>query len=335
MDDGKPYEATPSRLARARREGDVARSTQLAGLGAFGAAAIASAAILPLVAGSAKAALLAAVGVGRSGTGPYAELAVACAGIATAAGAGAISASIAQAGGLAVRPPSLKLERLDPGAGLRRIGSRETVFGGCRAAVVAAVALALVSVNVARTIVLGARGVAAPAAAGVALDAVRSIVGVLVVVGALFAALECGVERGRWLRRLRMSFAEVKRDHRESDGDPLLRSRRRQTHRSMIRGSLTRLPEASFVVTNPNHVAIALVYRPPAITVPKVIVRAIDAGAQRVKRTARALGIPVIENIGLARLLLAETEVDGYIPRAAYVAVAEIVAGLWRELELK
>jgi flagellar biosynthetic protein FlhB len=91
------------------------------------------------------------------------------------------------------------------------------------------------------------------------------------------------------------------------------------------------LREAAFVICNPSHVAVALAYRPPEIAVPKVVVRAIDAGALEVKRRARALRVPIVEDVALARLLLAASDVDEYIPPRAYAAVAAIVASLLRE----
>ena len=82
------------------------------------------------------------------------------------------------------------------------------------------------------------------------------------------------------------------------------------------------------MVTNPQHVAIALAYRPPDVAVPVVIIRAIEAGAKAVKARARGLGIPIYEDVLLARTLLATCAIDAVIPRACYFAVARIVAML-------
>ncbi|MBC5802422.1 MAG: EscU/YscU/HrcU family type III secretion system export apparatus switch protein [Candidatus Eremiobacteraeota bacterium] len=127
-----------------------------------------------------------------------------------------------------------------------------------------------------------------------------------------------------------MSFEELRRDHKASEGDPLLRGRRRQQHRALIRGSVTRVRDAAFVVSNPTHVAIALEYAPPAVAVPRVLVRAVDDGAREVKRLAREFGVPIVENVALARALLATTDVGEFIPPDAYGAIAAIVAVLLR-----
>jgi flagellar biosynthetic protein FlhB len=154
-------------------------------------------------------------------------------------------------------------------------------------------------------------------------------------VGAAFGALDYGVQLANWRKKLRMTFEELKRDAKENDGDPHARGRRRALHRELSRGSLRRVKDAAFVVTNPTHVAIALEYRPPDVAVPRVLVRAADEGAARVRDLARSYGIPLIENVPLARLLYATAEVGAYIPQEHYVAVAEIVAALLKAGVLK
>jgi flagellar biosynthesis protein FlhB len=127
---------------------------------------------------------------------------------------------------------------------------------------------------------------------------------------------------------MRMSFEELKRDQKENDGDPLARSRRRSMHRQLSRGSLRRVKDAAFVVTNPTHIAIALEYRPPGVPVPRVLVRAADESAARVRELAAAYRVPLVENVSLARALYASAKPGEYIPQETYLAVAEIVAAL-------
>jgi flagellar biosynthetic protein FlhB len=241
-----------------------------------------------------------------------------------AAAVGALAAAFAQ-GGVVVRPLAISFAKLNPAEGLKRMFSREALLAAAKA-LLAAAAGGLAAFPALRD-AFGAGGSARQLAA-LALHAAASIAPGIVAIGLFFGALDVLLERARRLRRLRMSFDEMRRDHKEQDGDPQLRGRRRQAHRNLIRGSLARVAEASFVVTNPAHVAIALAYRPPEIAVPRVLVRAVDEGAQAVKRRARELGIPLFENVPLARLLLARCDVDAAIPVEAYVAAAQIVAAL-------
>ena len=79
--------------------------------------------------------------------------------------------------------------------------------------------------------------------------------------GSLFAAAEFASARSAWLKKLRMTFEERKREAKDQEGDPHARGRRRALHRSLLRGAIARVREAAFVVTNPTHLAIALEYR--------------------------------------------------------------------------
>jgi flagellar biosynthetic protein FlhB len=164
----------------------------------------------------------------------------------------------------------------------------------------------------------------------VATAALRACAAALAV-GAAFAVADYALARRRWLRGLRMSFDELKRDAKENDGDPHARARRKSAHRTMVRGAVGRTREASFVVVNPTHVAVALRYAPPAVPVPEILVRALDDAALRVRAIAREHRIPLIEDVALARLLYAQGESGRAIPPDAYVAVAQLVAVLARE----
>jgi flagellar biosynthesis protein FlhB len=331
--ESKPFEATASRLERARREGDVLRSSDLSAVAALAAAFGALLLVLDPLAASARAALLAAAR-GRSAAGSYAEIGALAACVPAAAIAGAIFASVVPAGGLGMRFPAPKLERLDPRAGFRRMLSLDALIGAAKA-LLAALALGLALFPVTRQ-ALAADGGATPArVAAQAFAAIARSIAVAVFAGSIFAWIDLLIERNKRRRRLRMNFDEVKRDQKQSEGDPSLRGRRRQAHRALAHGSIRRLPEAALVVTNPTHLAIALAYRPPQVPVPQVILRATDETARLVKRRAEQLGIPTIEDVALARSLFATTRAGDFIPRTSYAAVAAIVASLLRSGALR
>ncbi len=330
MSEEKRFDATPSRLARARREGDRPRSQDATAVVSLGAGVLAAGALLGPLAGAFRRALVDAAFPARLSAAPYALAAACVLGVAASALAAALSAAVAQGGGLAFVAPAPNFRRLDPFAGLLRMFSRDAVVAGAKALVVAAAVGIAVAAPVREVFARAQTGASAAQTAALARHAVAGVLaGALTVAGA-FACGDVALERAKWRRRLRMSLEELKRDRRQNDGDPQLRGRRRQAHRNLIRGSIARVAEAAFVVANPTHVAIALEYRPPAVAVPRVLVRARDAGALEVKRRARALGIPVVENVGLARLLFAATAAGEYIPPDAYAPVAAVVAALLR-----
>jgi flagellar biosynthetic protein FlhB len=327
MPDEKPFEATPSRLARARREGDVPRSQDVAAAGALAAGALGLSLALGLLASAASVAFRDAA-ARNVAWGPYLLLGAASLAVGAAASAGAVCATVLQAGLPAVKFPAPSLAKLDPAAGLRRMLSREALLAGAKACAAAG------AVSCAVGACLGSAFATASGAEALAALVVRTAgesLGAALAVAASFAAGDVLLERAKWRRRLRMTFAELKRDLKQHEGDPAQRGKRRQAHRALARGSIARLKEAAFVVSNPTHVAIALEYRPPAVSVPRVLIRAIDEAAREVRRRARALGVPIVENAALARSLLAGANAGDDIPAGAYAAVAAIVASLLRE----
>jgi flagellar biosynthesis protein FlhB len=350
----KRFDPTPSRLARARREGDRPRSQDAGAVAALGAGAIVLAATLgPLSAACRRAFIDAtatatatataiatapagpAAGLAAFGGGPYLVVAGCALGVASGALAGAVLVAMAQGGGLAFVMPSPRLAKLDPVAGLKRMFSRDAALAGAKALLVAGAVGLAIAAPVRETFARAQLGASAAQTASLATHALAGVAASALAVAAAFACGDVALERAKWRRRLRMSLEELKRDRRQNDGDPLLRGRRRQAHRNLVRGAIARVAEAAFVVANPTHVAVALEYRPPDVAVPRVLVRARDAGALEVRRRANALGIPVVENVELARSLFATCGAGEYIPAAAYAAVAAIVAALLRAGTLK
>jgi len=327
------YDPTPTRRQRAVAEGNVARSSEVTSVAAFGAATLAALAAVPLAAAAAASALRTSAQHPDATAGVSALAWIACAALvpaAAAASAGTLAA-LAQGGGLHVSGVRIDTKRLDPFGGLKRMVGGEALVGLVRATL-ALIGALLAMLPLAGEVVGAGTALASPVAAAslVAFAALRAC-GAAFAIGALFAVADYVLARRRWLRGLKMSFEELKRDAKENDGDPHTRARRKSAHRAIGRGGIGRTREASFVVVNPTHVAVAMRYAPPVIPVPEILVRAVDDAAQRIRSIAREHGIPVVEDIALARLLYAEGESGRAIPPDAYVAVAQIVAALARD----
>jgi flagellar biosynthetic protein FlhB len=246
---------------------------------------------------------------------------------------GALS-GLAQNGGIALISVAPKFERINPVEGFKRTCSRETlglsIRGGLGFAC-AALATAPAIIGCAGA-VLRDSGIT-PLTAAVE-SAMQHVMFTAAAVGLVFAVVEYGAARGAWLRKLRMSFDERKREVKEEEGDATARGRRRAFHRALARSGLHRLRTATFVVSNPTHVAVALEYRPPEVSVPRVVVRAVDRVALRVRELAYVYRIPLVENVELARALYRDARPGEAIPQVHYLAVAEVVAALLRSCQI-
>src|SRR5690606_4533533 len=143
--------------------------------------------------------------------------------------------------------------------------------------------------------------------------------------GLALAAGDVLATRHSWLKRLRMSSDEVKREHREAEGDPELKGARTRAHRELLAGaSLNAVKEATVVIVNPTHLATALRYDEDQDDAPMVVSQGAGDMARRIVEAAHAYGIPVVRDVPVARALF-ELEVGDEIPEALYEAVAEVL----------
>jgi flagellar biosynthetic protein FlhB len=139
------------------------------------------------------------------------------------------------------------------------------------------------------------------------------------------------LERLSFERQLRMSRQEIREEAKETEGQPMVRSRVRRLQRQMRkRRMLKDVQRASVVVTNPTEFAVALEYRPEEMAAPVVVAKGQRLLAQRIKQEANWHGIPIIENPPLAQALYRSVDVGQAIPAKLYAAVAEILAFIYR-----
>lgn len=131
---------------------------------------------------------------------------------------------------------------------------------------------------------------------------------------------------------LRMTKEEVKQENKNQEGDPMVKQRQRALGRQRARQQMFKdVPQADVVVVNPVHIAVALKYDPAVAPAPYVVAVGRRKVAERIKAIAYESEVPVVENIPLARALVATVKVGTMIPAELYVAVAEVLAFVLRE----
>jgi flagellar biosynthetic protein FlhB len=148
---------------------------------------------------------------------------------------------------------------------------------------------------------------------------------------AALAALDYFWNRRQLMSRMRMTPEEVKREHREQEGDPQMKRRRRQRMRELIRRRISvAVKTADVVVVNPTHYAVALRYNKDESSAPRVVAKGRGLMAARIRELARASGIPILSQPPLARLLHKVVPEGREIPANLYQAVAEVLAYVYR-----
>lgn len=156
-------------------------------------------------------------------------------------------------------------------------------------------------------------------------------------VAMIFAAIDQLLSRRMFSKNMRMSRREVKREVRDREGDPRLKQKRKQLHASFLKTSqsLRNLPGADVLVTNPQHLAVALRYDNKSMPAPLIVSMGANDVAQRLKRLAVSYGIPIVENRALARALYRSAALDQFVPEGCFAPVAGIYNDLRRSGVLK
>lgn len=148
------------------------------------------------------------------------------------------------------------------------------------------------------------------------------------------AAFDFFFQKFQHIKQLKMTKDEVKREYKEMDGNPEIKSMRRQLHQEMIMSDTTeRTKNASVVVTNPVHLAIAIHYDEEANRMPLVLAKGEGLVARRMVQVAEENGIPVMQHIPLAWALHETVDIDRYIPSDLIEPMAEVLAWLkeWKD----
>lgn len=238
-------------------------------------------------------------------------------------------------GGWSMSAKSLKPQasKLNPLKGLKRQFSSQALAelskGIVKTTLVGGVMVLFLWTNQGKFMALMAQPV--KQALGNALEMAAMVCGLMVL--ALVAVILIDVPYQLWshAKKLRMTKEEVKRDHKESEGDPQLKARIRSQQQSMARRRMmSQVPEADVVVTNPSHYAVALRYQEQGMAVPRVVAKGAGPVAERLKQLAEEHNIPLLEAPPLARALYRHVDLDREIPADLYTAVAEVLAWAFR-----
>jgi len=159
----------------------------------------------------------------------------------------------------------------------------------------------------------------------------RDLAGSLMIAALIFLAFTAGADfiwqKFRFAKRMRMTKEEMKEDFKQTEGDPHVKGKLRQIRMQRSRQRMMQaVPTATVIVTNPTHYSVALRYEPDqGDGAPICVAKGVDALALRIREMAKEHGVPIVENVPLARALYATVEVDEVIPREHFEAAAKVI----------
>lgn len=337
--------ASSRKITEARREGQVARSRDLAHFAAIGAGGALLAALLPQLTAALRALLeggltFDATQLADPGamTSVLATLAggmlaiVAPLGLATLAAA--IAAGLLSGGwNFTWQPLAPKFGKLNPLAGLGRIVSKQQLGETLKACLLAGVLLAVgggyLWLQFGGFVALAAMPL--PTALAASASLLQAGLVLLLLALAVFALVDVPLQRLMLLNRLKMSHDEAKKELKDAEGNVEIKGKIRARMRAMAnRRMFAAVPQADLVVMNPTHYAVALKYEEGAMAAPKVVAKGADLIALRIRDLAAEARVPVLQAPPLARALYAHTEVDQEVPAALFAAVAQVLAWVYQ-----
>lgn len=345
--DQKQFDPTTRRIQKAREEGNVFRSQETSAvlllLGAFLMLALSlpnalnlmrqftarhlmSAPFYPLHPGSIVGTLQEAFMVGGRLLLPFFALLLVL----------AFGVNVGQTGWHPTLKPLLpKPERLSPLRGLQRLFSSRGLFNVLKAllkiALVGPIAFLVIYRHLPEMLQLPTLPLASilQATGGWMIQLAAAMLGALL----LLSAVDFAYEKWKYKQDLKMTAQEIKDEYRETEGDPMVKSRRLKKARELTRRR--RLDHAvlrsDVVITNPTHYAVALRYDPSEASAPRVMAKGIRKRALRIRALAQAHDIPVVEDPPLARALYHNVPEEQEIPEELYLAVATILAEIYRQ----
>ena len=147
----------------------------------------------------------------------------------------------------------------------------------------------------------------------------------------VIGAADFAYQKWKFHDDMKMSKQEVKDEYKNSEGDPKVKSQQRaRMQQASRRRMMQSLPQADVIITNPTHFAVAIKYDKTKAPAPIVVAKGVDYLAFQIREIAKENNVPIVENRPVARALYNTVPIDGMIPSDLYVAVAEILAYVYR-----
>jgi len=229
--------------------------------------------------------------------------------------------------GFVFTPLKIKLEKINPISGLKNIFSAKKALEALK--LTAKLILIFIVMLIILVIVWDSILAMMDKEIGAALDSMFILIlyfllTILLII-IIFAIIDFFFTRHFYFKQLRMSKQEIKDEHKQMEGDPLVKGRIRQIQMKMSKQRMMAdVPDADVVITNPTNYAVALKYDKENSEAPIVLAKGINFLALRIKDIAMESKIPIVEDPALARALYDQVEVEQEIPESLYKAIAEI-----------
>lgn len=243
----------------------------------------------------------------------------------------AIGANVAQ-GGFIFKPVKFEFDKLSPLKGLKKIfssqGLTELLKNLAKVGAGAWVVYYFIKKNLEVYPTLAAMEISG--IIKVAGELIMSAILISLLYFSVVAVFSAILEKWQEAKGMRMTKQEIKEERKEMEGDPMIKSRIKSIQREMARKRMMQeVPDSTVVITNPQHLAVAIKYDGSNMHAPRIVAKGAGVIAAKIKEIAKENNVPVVEDKPIARALF-KLELNTFIPEALYVAVAKILAYIYK-----
>ena len=337
--------ASERKLRKAREDGQVSRSEDLSHIAVLGAGAVSVLTLAPILFDHLQRAVskqlsFDAIAVQQTGSmltrlGDATATGLAgCAAFAGIISAAAIAAAVASGGWVnSLKPLMPDFTRLNPLSGFGNLFTKKKLVSVAKMTLLTGILFAIAGMFLSSGLQTVASLSLQPSNAAIRhlTEWLTSGMGLMLLVVLMAAMIDVPLQKFLHMGEMKMSHQEVKKEGKESDGNPQIKAKIRQKQRDLAqRNSINSVPKADFVVMNPTHFAVAIRYDEKTMGAPQVISKGADLLAMKIRDIAKHNAIPVLQSPMLARALYANSELNQDIPSSLYTAVAQVLAYVYK-----
>ena len=332
----KTEKPTAKRRKEARKEGQVARTQELGGWATLLVVGLAMPTLLAHELGKLRELMTASLTMGAHASVAKDLLLLGAAakhcffvlvGLGSAVMLVGVAASIAQGGFfVATKAVKPKWSKLNPIQGFKRIFGPQALWEGAKMLLKSACVGLVVYIGIKATMPLIGGLVPIPTVLDTVSHSALAMIRNIGLVGITMAGADYAFQRRRVGKQTRMSKEDIKQEHKQTEGDPILKSAIRSRQLAAARNRMMAdVPTADVILVNPTHVAVALKYDAQR-GAPRVVARGAGAVAMKIRALGTVGEVPLVRDVPLARALYSSTKVGQEIPAELFAAVAQVLA---------
>ncbi len=225
----------------------------------------------------------------------------------------------------------LDFNNINPVNGFKKIFSKKTLVEAAKSLIISLILGYLCYIIILSDLhtILSSINLSVPAVYRIAKDIIINLLVICFVVYLIVAIIDFTIQRSFYIKKLMMSLDEIKKEFKETEGDPAIKAKRREIHQEIVNGNFVKnVSDSKVIITNPTRIAVGIAYQENTIPIPFVTIKGMGYKASVIRYIAMQYDVPIVESKYLARDLYSQIEQGEFISKSLFKAVAAVLAPL-------